>query len=1507
MSEESPKNSTPESLSQQESIHVEKSQENSSNISIAAVLGEGISESDFPEAIRAYKNSGFTIVPIYGPHEGTEKQRGKAPKVKGFQKWTPDNLNDENIHKFWSDRPSNVAILLKGPHVVIDVDSKADNGVSAREWIDNQPELANIPREDTPNGAHLHIECEDLPPFKSKTGKPFLGKLTGEPCPDVTVELFHAAASHAIVVSPSIHPSGQSYRWVKGGELPRVHWTELKRIFAFQPPNEAQKKEQADPSANFHLDYRGDLKTLDIVSLTKEAGIYGQPIDADSGRHSIRCPFREEHSDANEPWTADDTSTVVFEGSGDGRPAFKCQHAHCSERGFPQFLEAVETHEPGIVDRHCDHMRVWEPGQKSPDGRQRIPLPGKGRPQGIFAKEVAQALKMGETIFSRNDHVVEVRPSAPGDETAGSKLDVIEPAASVTRFEREIEFGRLRNSKDGEAEFVPDSITKPEVLLKSPELRDGLLRIQRILDTPVPVIHQGEIVFPKHGYDPRFETFVAGKPRAFRPMSQDEAFTWINELLGNEGNEGFCWDGEQSFVHAVARVITPLCRGLMNWAKVPIFLFIANRPRAGKDTAAQIPLVLYTGQEGAFPPLGKGDDAEMRKRITSCLKAGSPFLHIANLKGYVDFPSLEGATDNTRTYRDRLLSSNTELALVNEMEYSISANSGVQWTPDLEGRSRRIGLFFPGEDINARRFRHPDLLMWVKRTRFEILDALFALIQVWDAKGRPDGPTPFASFPEWARIVGGVLHANGIGDPCLPHEGGHHVGGNSEDDEMKRFFELARTEFGDDLVRKDQLYDLVDRQEELLFGYWDLTERSGQTSFGKRLSKYEGRELSAITLKIDKSDKHRLRYGFLDAAAQTLQTLQTFTLGRKVDSTLLLEGANQAADSSADREKPTEDCNVCDVCYSEPRSRATDRPHSPQAFSHVYVAAEHQFDKMLEELRSSPVSVALDIETFSDGRRGALDPWTNSVRLISICFSQKPFVIDVDALESRVPELLEVLKSKVLIAHNARFDLLSLREKFGFRPRAAVCTMTLSRLLSAGEDEMKHDLGSVLERQLGISLPKDQGSSAWGAENLSDAQIQYAADDVMYLYQLALTLLEAGRYNGLEAVMKLETDLIPVLLDMEFTGFPADRERLEDLISKVEADLTETESNAKTLLEDQEINLNSGPQLIEAFGRLGVSLDNVQGATLQRVNHPAATAVLARNQNRKFLEQARGYYDSIREDGRIHCEWKSSTVKTGRFSSNKPNLQNVPRGPLRAVFHPLAGRKFVVADYSQIELRVAAVLSKDPLMLETFKSGDDIHRRTAAALLSKKPDEISAEERQKAKAVNFGFLFGQGARGFVQYAQESYGVNISHSDAKAFRNRWLRAFPGISNWQRRCERDAGSSSVREVRTLTGRRRFLPHGSDKGWKRKTTLLNTPVQGTAGDGLKRALLRVAREIPEDCQVVSSIHDEIIVECPEISAESVRRQVEAIMVEEMESLLKDVPVEVEANVCDSWDEKN
>jgi DNA polymerase-1 len=309
----------------------------------------------------------------------------------------------------------------------------------------------------------------------------------------------------------------------------------------------------------------------------------------------------------------------------------------------------------------------------------------------------------------------------------------------------------------------------------------------------------------------------------------------------------------------------------------------------------------------------------------------------------------------------------------------------------------------------------------------------------------------------------------------------------------------------------------------------------------------------------------------------------------------------------------------------------------------------------------------------------------------------------------------------------------------------------------------------------------------------------------------------------------------------------------------------------------------------------GCEIENTAAETLATVDHPLAQLLRQyRDAKKRGSSFGRDWLRHVSQDGRVYPTWRQVGPASGRMSCSEPNMQQLPRGPYRRCVVAPAGRVLVKADYSQIELRIAAKVSGDKALLQAYQQAEDLHTRTARNVLG--IQNVSQDNRQLAKALNFGLLYGMGARGFRQYAKSHYGVDLSEQEARRYRDAFFQRYPGLAAWHQRVR----SRRTRETRTLAGRRRLLNDQTPD-----THRLNTPVQGTGADGLKLALALLWERRAEVAGAfpVLAVHDEIVVECAAEQADAASSWLKAAMVEAMAPMIAPVPVAVEIKIARTW----
>lgn len=462
-------------------------------------------------------------------------------------------------------------------------------------------------------------------------------------------------------------------------------------------------------------------------------------------------------------------------------------------------------------------------------------------------------------------------------------------------------------------------------------------------------------------------------------------------------------------------------------------------------------------------------------------------------------------------------------------------------------------------------------------------------------------------------------------------------------------------------------------------------------------------------------------------------------------------------------------------------------------------------------------------------------------------------------------------------------------------------TMLAAYLLAAGE--RNHDLSILALSYLKQSIPVD-------ASALVRAQTIYALTNT-----LRKTLQQE---HGISVLERFELPLIPVLFDMEVNGIKLDVGFLKTLAQEFRVRAKEHEATIIKLA-GKDVNPASPSQLAEVLfttlalpvkgikkGKTGYSTA-AQELEKLRGSHPIIEEIENFREVSKLLST---YVEPLplQIDGssRVHTTFQQAVAATGRLSSINPNLQNIPIRTelgrrIRRAFVSAPGYRLLACDYSQIELRVAAALAKDEVMLETFRRGEDVHVATAAKIWNIPLSNVSKDQRRAAKTINFGVLYGQGAHALA------LGAGITFTEAKQFITEYFRVYRGIQDYLERTK--AMAHSLGYVETLFGRRRLLPEIHSMlpqvRAQAERMAINMPVQGTAADIMKLAMIQAKRDLPTislGARMVLQVHDELLLEVPETDVVRVAEYMKSVM-EHIEDV--GVPLLVEPKVGQNWDD--
>ncbi|OWJ94649.1 DNA polymerase I [Pseudomonas sp. A46] len=597
------------------------------------------------------------------------------------------------------------------------------------------------------------------------------------------------------------------------------------------------------------------------------------------------------------------------------------------------------------------------------------------------------------------------------------------------------------------------------------------------------------------------------------------------------------------------------------------------------------------------------------------------------------------------------------------------------------------------------------------------------------------------------------------------------------------------------------------------------------------------------------------------------------------------------------------------------------------------VLDQARFDAWLKKLEAAPL-IAFDTETTSlDAQQAqvvgvsfAVEAGEAAYVPLAHSYMGVPAQLDRDAVLKALKPLLED-PAKAKVGQHAKYDMNVLANASTPIAVRGVAFDTMLESYVLDSTATRHDMDSLALKYLGHSTIRFEDIAGKGAKQLTFDQIAleqagpYAAEDAdvtLRLHQVLWQRLEAVPSLA-KVLTEIEMPLVPVLARIERNGALVDGKLLGQQSLELGEKLVALERQAFDLA-GQEFNLGSPKQLgAILYEKLGLPV-LAKTATGQPSTAENVLADLAEQdfelpkvimQYRSLSKLKSTYTDRLPEQinprtGRIHTSYHQAVAATGRLSSSDPNLQNIPIRTaegrrIRQAFVAPEGYKLLAADYSQIELRIMAHLAKDEGLLDAFRHGRDVHRATAAEVFGVALDEVTSDQRRSAKAINFGLIYGMSAFGLAKQ------IGVERKEAQAYIDRYFARYPGVLAYMERTREQAAAQGF--VETLFGRRLYLPeiHSKNQAMRKgaERTAINAPMQGTAADIMKRAMVAVDDWLQDsslDARVILQVHDELVLEVREDLVERVRDTLRPLMSGAAEL---DVPLVVEAGVGNNWDE--
>jgi len=587
-----------------------------------------------------------------------------------------------------------------------------------------------------------------------------------------------------------------------------------------------------------------------------------------------------------------------------------------------------------------------------------------------------------------------------------------------------------------------------------------------------------------------------------------------------------------------------------------------------------------------------------------------------------------------------------------------------------------------------------------------------------------------------------------------------------------------------------------------------------------------------------------------------------------------------------------------------------------------YVTDQTRLVQVVDELSKAEM-LAVDTEAT------ALDPYLAKLLLVQIGTAEKAYVLDARHLDlSVIKPLLEDPKY-LKIMQNGKFDYALIKVKLGISVNNVFDTMLAEQLINAGLGRRNASLKDIALKYLNLTLDKDYASYNWEnfagrTTEFSPKHLKYAASDILMLFPIFEKQLEKIRKEELTKTAQLEFAVMPVVAEMEIKGSHIDvpkwRANLEELKKKRDELAIQIQEAIRPFYPTEQmdlfgravdvININSQQQLMDLFNnKLHLNMPATGEEYLSQADHPVAKMMLEYRGVEKLISAfGENLLAKIHpKTGRLHPDFMQLGADTGRFSCSSPNLQQIPKeSTFRSCFTAPEGYKLVTADYSQVELRILAEASLDPVMLKAYDEGLDLHQYTASKMFNIPFDEVTKQQRSNAKSINFGLMYGRGASSLA--AQ----IGCSVEEGKTLLDSYFASYKGVKMWLDKVAKDAVSRGYSV--TLGGRKRWynIPDLSDPMYEKLVANIgrqgkNTPIQGTSADITKYALVFIHKKIKElgiDAAIIHTVHDEIVVEVRQDQAEAWKEFQQAEMMRAGQVLLKRVPVTAEAAISDVWE---
>ena len=677
--------------------------------------------------------------------------------------------------------------------------------------------------------------------------------------------------------------------------------------------------------------------------------------------------------------------------------------------------------------------------------------------------------------------------------------------------------------------------------------------------------------------------------------------------------------------------------------------------------------------------------------------------------------------------------------------------------------------------------------------------------------------------------------------------------------------------------------------------------------------------------RIDDVDKQKLREKLVQDKEMALLSRQLVTINTSMELEFNLEDLKLKPSNNTELKKLFSEFEFSSL-LGELEDNSDPVVSSPAiASKYETLLTKADFERWLKQLKKSKI-FALDLETTS------LHPVR--ARMVGISFSCEegaacyiplahrylgvPDQLALDWVIKKLKPLLEDPKIKK-VGQNIKYDLIVLKNE-GINLQGIVFdTMLASYILNPSG--RRHNMDALAQDYLDHTTIKYKDVVGTASKEIGFDEVdvelatQYAAEDADITWRLYEKLSSILKGDDLQLFQELELPLLEVLAEMEIHGMKLDQKHLQNLSTIIEKKI-EVHTKKIHSIAGEEFNINSPKQLsVILFEKLGLPVikktksgysTDVTVLEQLAAEHDLPEVVLAYRQLGKLKST---YVDALQDEifsktGRVHTSFNQTVAATGRLSSSNPNLQNIPirtemGREIRKAFIAEGNNHLLSADYSQVELRILAHLSGDEALIEAFQMGEDIHTRTACEIFGTSPDRLDAESRRMAKAVNFGIVYGLSAFGL------SRQLKIYPKEAKKFIDQYFALYKKVKVYMEKTVAEA--KEVGYTQTMMNRKRYLPDLKSQNRQLREAAgrvaINSPVQGSAADLIKLAMIRLAQKIRKKklkSRMILQVHDELVFECPEEEEQEMR----VLVKKEMEGVVAlKVPLVVDMGWGKNW----